>query len=48
MSLMKFTEKPLHPFLLTAYPILALAAGNAQEIPPVQALRALLVAEVVT
>jgi hypothetical protein len=44
---MKITNKPIHPFLITAYPILALAAGNAQEIAPLQALRSLLLTEIV-
>jgi hypothetical protein len=39
--------KTIYPFLIAAYPILALAANNAQEIPPIQAWRALLLTEIV-
>ncbi len=44
---MKLTAKTLHPFLIAVYPVLALAANNAQEIPPSQAWRALLLTEIV-
>ncbi len=39
---MKWLEHPLHPLFISAYPILALAATNIQELPAIQAGRALL------
>ncbi len=43
---MKILTKTIHPFLIAAYPVLALAANNAQEIPSSQAWRALLISEI--
>lgn len=42
---MKWFERPIHPILIAAYPILYLASVNLQEIPLGLAWRALLLAE---